>query len=69
MMKKWIDWLPLAVTMVLMYWARVTNLGVTDYNLFLVLLIGWCLVMLLFYRNQEKGRRGKTMEEVDSESE
>ena len=69
MMNKWFAWIPLAVTMVLMYLARITNMGVTDYNLFLILLMVWVLCMISFYRATNKQRRGKTMKEVDAQGE
>lgn len=49
-MRKLITWLPIGITAVLMWFARKTNVGVTDYNLFLLGLLAWCLVIIGFYR-------------------
>jgi uncharacterized protein (DUF486 family) len=69
MKMKWLNWLPLTATAVLMYLARITNLGVTDYNLFLIILMIWCLCLITFYRNTHKRRHGKTMDEVQAQNE
>jgi len=53
----WIAWIPVAVTGLLMYLARVTNIGVTDYNLFLLILIAWSAFLVFFYRNLTVRRR------------
>ena len=49
-MKRFLPWLPIALTAGLMWYARVTNVGVTHYNLFLLGLIAWCLIIIAFYR-------------------
>lgn len=49
-MKRIIAWLPILITAVLMWFARVTNVGVTHYNLFLLGLLAWCLIIIGFYR-------------------
>ncbi len=67
MMSKWIAWLPLACTTVLFYLARITNMGVTDYNLFMILLLVWALGMIIFYRATNKKRRGKSTDEVEAQ--
>lgn len=69
MMSKLLAWIPLAITMVLMYMARITNLGVTDYNLFMILLMVWVLGMILYYRTTQRDRWGKSMEQVQAEEE
>jgi cell division protein FtsW (lipid II flippase) len=53
----WIAWIPIAITGILMYLARITNIGVTDYNLFLLILIGWSTLLVFFYRNLTVRRR------------
>lgn len=63
-MKRWLAWLPIVITAVLMWYARITNVGVTHYNLFLLGLLAWCLIIILFYRSnrsrQEARDSGKT---------
>jgi Ca2+/Na+ antiporter len=66
MKNKVIAWIPLAITVVLMYLARITNLGVIDYNLFIILLMVWVFIMINFYRSTNKERWGKSMDEVDA---
>lgn len=53
----WIAWIPVAITGILMYLARVTNIGVTDYNLFLLILIAWSTFLVFFYRSLTVRRR------------
>ena len=65
-MKRWLAWLPIVITALLMWYARVTNVGVTHYNLFLVGLLVWCFIIILFYRsnrNREKAEgSGETLD-------
>ncbi|MBU4566874.1 MAG: hypothetical protein KMY53_01660 [Desulfarculus sp.] len=49
-MKRILAWLPIVITALLMWYARVTNVGVTNYNLFLLGLLAWCLIIIAFYR-------------------
>lgn len=49
-MKRILAWLPIVITALLMWYARVTNVGVTNYNLFLLGLLAWCLIIIGFYR-------------------
>ncbi|BEQ14668.1 hypothetical protein [Desulfoferula mesophila] len=65
-MKRWLAWLPLVITAVLMWYARITNVGVTHYNLFLLGLLAWCFIIILFYRAnrnpEEIEDNGKTLD-------
>lgn len=45
-----IEWLMVAGTAVLMLILKKLHLGVTHYNLFLVILIGWCLFVIFAFR-------------------
>ena len=45
-----IQWLFLALTAALMMFLKWLHLGVTNYNLFLIILIGWILVMVVAFR-------------------
>ena len=49
-MNKILAWIPIVITALLMWYARVTNVGVTHYNLFLLGLLVWCLIVIAFYR-------------------
>ncbi|MBU1274564.1 MAG: hypothetical protein KJ720_04250 [Proteobacteria bacterium] len=49
-MKRLLAWLPIVITAFLMWYARSTNVGVTNYNLFLLGLLAWCLIVIAFYR-------------------
>jgi len=54
----WLAWAPVAVTGVMMYLARISNIGVTNYNVFLLVLLAWSLFLVFFYR-QLTVHRGK----------
>jgi hypothetical protein len=45
-----IQWLFLATTAALMMLLKWLHLGVTNYNIFLLILIGWTLVMVIAFR-------------------
>jgi hypothetical protein len=54
-----IQWLFLAVTAVLMIFLKWLHLGVTHYNIFLLILIGWILVLVIAFRNLTADQRFK----------
>jgi hypothetical protein len=45
-----IQWLFLAATAALLMFLKWLHLGVTHYNIFLLILIGWILVMVIAFR-------------------
>lgn len=45
-----IQWLFLAATAVLLLFLKWLHLGVTNYNIFLLIMIGWILVMVIAFR-------------------
>ena len=45
-----IQWLLLAATAALMIFLKWLHLGVTHYNLFLLIMIGWILVLVMAFR-------------------
>ncbi len=45
-----IQWLFLAATAALLMFLKWLHLGVTNYNIFLLILIGWTLVLVIAYR-------------------
>jgi cell division protein FtsW (lipid II flippase) len=53
----WIAWIPIAVTGILMYLARITNIGVTNYNIFLLSLLIWSAILVFYYRQLAVWRR------------
>jgi hypothetical protein len=52
-----LQWLFLAATAVLMIFLKWLHLGVTHYNVFLLILIGWILVLVIVFRLLTAGRR------------
>lgn len=53
----WIAWIPVAITGILMYLARITNIGVTNYNIFLLILLAWSAFLVVYYRQLVVWRR------------
>ena len=49
-MQRIIQWLFLAATAVLLLYLKWLHLGVTHYNIFLLILIGWTLVLVIAFR-------------------
>ena len=49
-MSKWLAWIPILTTAVLMYFARTSHIAVLNYNLFLISLIVWAAALIAFYR-------------------
>ena len=45
-----IQWLFLAATAALLMYLKWLHIGVTHYNLFLLIMIGWILVMVIAFR-------------------
>jgi len=45
-----IQWLFLAATAALLMFLKWLHLGVTNYNIFLLILIGWILVLVIAFR-------------------
>lgn len=53
----WLAWAPIAATGLLMYFARITNIGVTHYNTFMLILLAWSAFLVFFYRQLAVRRR------------
>jgi hypothetical protein len=49
-LQRMIQWLLLAVTAALLMFLKWLHLGVTHYNIFLLILIGWTLVLVIVFR-------------------
>jgi len=49
-LQRTLQWLFLAATAALMMFLKWLHLGVTNYNLFLLIMIGWILVLVIVFR-------------------
>ena len=49
-LQRTLQWLFLAATAALLMFLKWLHLGVTNYNLFLLIMIGWILVMVIAFR-------------------
>jgi hypothetical protein len=45
----WLQWLPLIATLGLIYVLRWWHIGVTDFKVFVLIIILWSLLLILFY--------------------
>ena len=45
-----LQWLFLAATAILMLYLKWLHIGVTNYNIFLLILLGWVLVLVIAFR-------------------
>jgi hypothetical protein len=52
-----LQWVFLAATAALMIFLKWLHLGVTHYNLFLLIMIGWVLVLVIVFRTLTAGQR------------
>ena len=50
MISNWLPWIPIALTALMMFFARVSHIAVLNYNLFLASLIVWAAALIAFYR-------------------
>ena len=49
-LQRTLQWLFLAATAALLMFLKWLHLGVTNYNLFLLIMIGWVLVLVIAFR-------------------
>jgi len=49
-LQRTVQWLLLAATAALLIFLKWLHLGVTHYNVFLLILIGWTLVLVIVFR-------------------
>ncbi|MGD2269904.1 MAG: hypothetical protein PVI06_05845 [Desulfobacterales bacterium] len=56
--QRMVQWLLLAATAALLMFLKGLHLGVTHYNLFLLILVGWNLGLVLAFRVLTAARRG-----------
>ena len=52
-----LQWLFLAATAALLMFLKWLHLGVTHYNLFLLIMIGWVLVLVIVFRTLNADQR------------
>ena len=58
-LQRTLQWLFLAATAILMMTLKWLHLGVTHYNVFLLILIGWTLVLVAAFRVLTTGSRAE----------
>ena len=46
----WIQWIPMAATLVLLYVLRRSHIGITNFKVFMLIMIIWSLLLIFFYR-------------------
>ncbi len=54
-----LQWLLIAATAGLMIFLKWLHLGVTNYNIFLLVMLGWTLGLVMIFRVLTAGRRTK----------
>ena len=54
-----LQWLFLAATAALLMFLKWLHLGVTHYNIFLLIMIGWVLVLVIVFRYLKADQRAK----------
>ena len=58
-LQRTLQWLFLAATAILLIFLKWLHLGVTHYNVFLLILIGWTLVLVAAFRALTTGSRAE----------
>ena len=53
---KLVKWLPLIATMGLIYFLRWTHIGVTDFKIFVLVMVAWSLLLIMFYKHTADGQ-------------
>ena len=46
-----LEWMMMALTVGLMIWLKWLHYGVTHYNIFLIILLAWSLVLIVVFRS------------------
>lgn len=52
----WLQWIPLIATMVLIYVLRWLHIGVTNFKVFVLILMVWTLLLIFFYHRTRAGQ-------------
>jgi hypothetical protein len=58
-LQRTLQWLCLAATAALLMFLKWLHLGVTHYNVFLLILVGWILGLVIVFRALTAGRRSE----------
>jgi hypothetical protein len=58
-LQRTLQWLFLAATAALLMFLKWLHLGVTHYNIFLLIMIGWVLVLVIAFRNLTAEQRAE----------
>ncbi len=58
-----LQWLLVALTVTLFVWLKWTHYGVTHYNLFLLILLAWSLMLIVLFRSLAEGGSGAARDE------
>lgn len=52
----WLQWIPLIATLALIYLLRWLHIGVTNFKVFVLIILVWTLLLILFYHRTRAGR-------------
>ena len=65
---KGLQWVPMIATLALIYVLRWLHIGVTDFKIFVLIILVWTLLLILFYRltRSARGRDGKAGEALEA---
>ena len=58
-LQRTLQWLLLAATAVLLMYLKWLHIGVTNYNIFLLILVGWTVGLVIVFRVLTPGRRSE----------
>jgi hypothetical protein len=56
---KWLQWIPMVATLVLIYLLRRSHIGVTNFKFFVLIIIVWSLLLILFFHLTRAARPKK----------
>ncbi len=57
-LRRKLEWMLIALTVGLLMWLKWTHYGVTHYNIFLLILLTWSLVLIVVFRTLRKPETG-----------
>ncbi|RJR36013.1 MAG: hypothetical protein C4576_24155 [Desulfobacteraceae bacterium] len=61
---KWIQWIPMIATLVVIYLLRWSHIGVTNFKVFVLIFLVWTLLLIVFYsRTREVQSRSEPQRE------
>jgi ribose/xylose/arabinose/galactoside ABC-type transport system permease subunit len=61
----WLQWIPMIATLALIYVLRWLHIGVTNFKMFVLILLVWTLLLILFYHRTRGGRDRKAGEALE----